>query len=815
MSKRYVCVHGHFYQPPRENPWLEAIELQESAHPFHDWNERIALECYGPNSSSRILDEHGDIAQIVNNYSRISFNFGATLLSWLEEFRPDIYSAILRADKLGRASFSGHGPALAQVYNHIIMPLANKRDQITQVVWGIRDFERRFERMPEGMWLAETAVDIDTLEVLAEHGIRFTILAPHQAARVRQAGHADWRDVHDATLDITRPYRQQLPSGRSIDIFFYQGPISRSIAFEHLLERGEALAHRLVSEFKNTHEAQLMHIATDGETYGHHHRYGEMALSYALEYMEREGLADITIYGEYLDLHPPSWEVEIHSNTSWSCAHGIERWRSDCGCHTGGRPGWTQRWRAPLRGALDWLRDQLAGVFEEHSRGIFEDPWAARDAYVEVILDRSHQNTDKFLRRHMLIEPDGLARQRALSLLEMQRHTQLMYTSCGWFFNDLAGIETIQILQYAGRAIQLASSLTMQDLEEGFLARLEDARSNIPEEGSGRDLYEAHVRPAKVDLKKVCAHYAIHSLFKHAGEYIKIYCYEVDTIRQHVHDAGAARMALGRAKVTSMITGEAEIFEYGVLHMGDHNVDGGIREVRPDHQVEELYAEVVAAFRRAEFPALIRLLDKHFGEEVFTLRSVFKDEQRSVVDHITAAAQRDAVAVYRQLYNRRATLMAFLNDLGTSLPESLQIAARVSLQCELEQLFELEDTPRGDVYALLKEAENVGVTFDEHELAITAQAKLTKALARWGAHASDTARLESVRKIVDLIERLPFEVSLWEAQNMFFSILEDELTLKRLRALGGDPDALEWIAAFEELGEHLHISKGVLAAPAQ
>src|SRR5581483_7484088 len=431
---RYVTIHGHFYQPPRENPWLEAIETQDSAAPYHDWNERITAECYGPNASSRILDAKDRILEIVNNYSSISFNFGPTLLSWMQTAAPETYRAILEADRTSRS-------AIAQAYNHIILPLANERDQRTQVRWGIADFEWRFGRRPEGMWLPETAVDIPSLEALAAEGIRFTILEPHQALRYRAVGDSGWTEANGG-LDPTRPYVCNLPSGKSIAIFFYDGPISRAVAFERLLARGEYFAHRLTGAFNAARkEPQLVNIATDGETYGHHHRFGEMALAYALHYIEEKDLATITNYRAYLEEHPPEYEVEIAERTAWSCAHGVERWRSDCGCSTGGGAGWNQKWRAPLRDSLDWLRDHAADLFEREGRLVLHDPWRARDAYISVVLDRSDSVLHEFLRHHAL---DGVEISRVLALLEMQRNAMLMFTSCGWFFNDISGIETVQ-----------------------------------------------------------------------------------------------------------------------------------------------------------------------------------------------------------------------------------------------------------------------------------------------------------------------------------------------------------------------------------
>src|SRR5687768_17613344 len=289
---RSICIHGHFYQPPRENPWLEAIELQDSAAPYHDWNERITRECYAPNAVSRILDDQGLIVKLVNNYSKISFNFGPTLLSWLEIKAPEVYAAILEADRQSRDRFSGHGAAMAQVYNHMIMPLANSRDRATQTLWGIRDFERRFKRAAEGMWLPETAVDLESLELLAQFGLTFVILAPHQAGRIRRMGVTAWRGIRGAGIDPRMPYRQQPRPRGAIAIFVYGGPIARAVAFEGLLTHGDRFIDRLTGAFAPAQDRpQIVHLATDGEYYGHHHRYGDMALAYVLEHIEARGLA--------------------------------------------------------------------------------------------------------------------------------------------------------------------------------------------------------------------------------------------------------------------------------------------------------------------------------------------------------------------------------------------------------------------------------------------------------------------------------------------------------------------------------------------
>lgn len=471
--ERFICIHGHFYQPPRENPWIEAVEIQDSASPYHDWNERVTAECYAPNSASRILDNEQRILDIVSNYAKISFNFGPTLLSWMERCSPEVYQAILDADRQSMDIRTGHGSAMAQVYNHMIMPLANSRDKRTQVVWGIRDFEHRFKRAPEGMWLAETAVDLETLDILAEQGIKYTILAPHQGARTRRLGTGRWKEQGESRIDPTRGYLCRLPSRRTIAIFFYDGSISHAVAFENLLESGEQFAKRLLDSFSESRGwPQLVHVATDGETYGHHHKLADIALASALHHIETNNLGRLTNYGEFLANNPPTHEVQIREDTSWGCSHGIERWRTDCGCNSGGHPEWNQEWREPLREALDWLRDELAAGYERKGREYFKDPWQARDDYIDMLLDRSRENTESFLAGHAAGEFGEEEKVAVLKLLEMQRHAMLMYTSCGWFFDELSGLETVQVIQYAGRALQLAEEVLGDKLKSGFLERI-------------------------------------------------------------------------------------------------------------------------------------------------------------------------------------------------------------------------------------------------------------------------------------------------------------------------------------------------------
>ncbi len=497
LTHRYVCIHGHFYQPVRENPWSGGTELQPDAYPFHDWNERISAECYGANAWSQIRDGKGATAEIINNYSRISYNFGPTLLAWLEEHSPLVYHAVIASDVVSAKRYSGHGSAFAQCYNHIIMPLANRRDKITQIAWAKRDFAHRFMREPKGMWLPETAVDLDSLDLLAEHGIQFTVLAPHQIKATRTLDTGAWTDVTEETVDSRHPYVVRLPSGRSITVFVYNGPVARAVAFEKLLDSGDDFAQRLLGLFSQTHTGipELSHIATDGESYGHHHKFGDMALAYALHLLERHSGVRLTNYSEYLSKHPAQFEARIKENSSWSCAHGVERWRSDCGCQTRSEPGWNQKWRAPLREGLDWLRDQMTPVYEHKMSQLVRDPWAVRDEGIELMLSTDKETERAFFDRHATKKLTPAAKKTARELLHMQRHLMLMYSSCGWFFDDISGLEATMILQHAARAVDLARASLTIDPEPHFLEILQAAQSNRPEMGTGADVYRRHSDP--------------------------------------------------------------------------------------------------------------------------------------------------------------------------------------------------------------------------------------------------------------------------------------------------------------------------------
>jgi alpha-amylase/alpha-mannosidase (GH57 family) len=785
--------------------------LQDSAYPYHDWNERITAECYAPNAATRILDHDGRILKIVNNYSLISFNYGPTLLAWAKEKAPGLHQMIIAADSDSRETFSGHGSAVAQCYNHMIMPLANPRDKYTQIYWGIEDFRFRFGRDPEGMWLPETAVDLESLGIMAELGIKYTILAPHQARLFRKIGDSSWIDVTGGQIDPTRAYTCSTPTGKNIAIFFYDGPISRAVAFEGLLNNGEVFASRLLNAYSDERDwPQLAHIATDGESYGHHHRYGEMALSYALHHIEENGLAKLTNYGEYLELFPPAHEAEIYENTAWSCAHGIGRWKENCGCNSGGHGGWNQEWRAPLREALDMLRDELAPKYEERMGQFVKDAWAARNDFIQVMLDRSPEVRESFLARHCKREITPSEQVELWKLLELQRHAMLMYTSCGWFFDELSGIETVQVIRYAGRVVQLAQELFggdqgsgVESIETRFIQKLAAAKSNIPEFRDGAHIYEKFVKPTVVDLRKVGAHYAISSVFNSYPDEARIYCYTARRLDFRVADAGKLKLVIGRAAFTSEITLETGKLAFGVLHFGDHNLHGGVRAVTTDADYEKLIAEATAAFSRADIPEVIRAFDRGFGVDTYSLKSLFRDEQRSILSHILISTLDEAEAAYRQLYEHHAPLMRFLSDLKTPLPKAFRTTAEYALNSHLRRAFS-DELDIGRIHSLLEEARLGGVELDATTLEFTLRNTIERMAGRIREDSSDLADLHALREAIELTEELPFSVTLWTVQNIAYDLLQQVYPEMKDRA-AMEEDARAWVEDFDVLARKLSL----------
>ena len=817
-SKRFICIHGHFYQPPRENPWLETVETQDSAAPYHDWNERICAECYATNGAARIVNVQNKIMRIVNNYARISFNFGPTLLSWLKDNAQRTYRMIQDGERRSRKSFKGHSSAMAQVYNHIIMPLASERDRLTQIRWGIADYEKHYGARPEGMWLAETAADSRSLELMAQEGIRFTLLAPHQCKRIRplkDVGDAQeaWIDTPGAGVDTTHPYLVRFASGASIAVFFYNGAASRAIAFEGLLNSGENFAGRLKAGFKEGNQPQLVHVVTDGESYGHHHKHGEMALAYALRLLEADKTVKLANYGMFLDQFPPEYEAEIVEDTSWSCAHGVERWRSNCGCN-GGKP-FNQLWRAPLREALDQLRDSIVPLTEALGETLFKDVWAARDGYIDVVLERSPETLDRFLRTHGVAELSDDDRVRALELMEMQRHAQLMYTSCGWFFDDISGIETVQIIAYAARVLQLARCLfgaKAEGLEPAFLARMADAKSNLPDAGDGALIYRACVVGMELGLEKVAAHYAISSVFSSFGQETQLFCYNVRRISYDIYNSGRGRLALGRAHIASAITGEHQTFSFSVLHFGDQNITAAVKVYREADaaEFEEFAKKAAELVQKASFPEVIRLLDREYGKVDYSLTSLFTDEQRRIVQLILNSTLWDIENTLTTIYEDHASLLHYLSQAGLPKPPALTLAAGFAVNAGLRRALETDQVDQAQVRSYLAMAKQDMVQLETATLSYIADQRMKRAMVELQMSSGSLEMVERALAMARTLVELPFELNLWQAQNIWYEVLRSSKSNQN--ALTAE-DLEKWEKKFNDLGNCLSVDTAAVNAP--
>jgi len=786
----YVVIHGHFYQPPRENPWIEKIEEEVSARPFHDWNVRIATECYTPNSCARIYDGDHRILDIVNNYAKLSFNFGPTLLAWLEGHAPLTYQRILAAD---RASLThlGHGNAIAQAYNHVILPLANPRDLETEVIWGLADFEHRFGRKAEAMWLPETAVNYPTLAALAAHGMKYVILSPYQARRVRPLEGGVWEVVQAQTLDTTQAYRCFLPNpakvsdeSRYIDVFFYDGGVASDLSFGDLLNDSKNLVSRLVAGFRaDVPRPQLLNVATDGENYGHHHMFGELGLAYAMEKVIPQRGFTLTNYATFLEMARPQLQVELEvgpkkEGSSWSCAHGVGRWREDCGCSTGGPATWHQRWRTPLRQAFDYLNERLALVFEEEGAKYLKDPWAARDDYIEVILDRREETLKRFFARHGV---RGLTHRtwfKPLRLLEMQRHILLMYTSCGWFFADLAGLETIQVMKYAARALQLGQRYLKESLEEPFLQILEKGQSNIAEEGNGRQIFLRRVRPAVTDYNKVANQWAISWLKDRERQCpTHIYHFQVKPLDHEVRTQGTLGLASGRLQVTSGITRWEENLGFFTAHLGSYLYRTQVLENSSTARFQALQEDFFRVL--AETPEdLIPLLASRLGERYYTVHDIFQEEKEQIFIDLLADNRADALTDLAHHFDNATPILKAMAAECLPFPRLYQALGEITLNRRLVQILRrLEPEPEllpasEEMQEILKEADLFRFKLESHEGAKILRRILDHHLMDLASEFNQVAA-DSLMNFLRLQRRIPITVEVIEAQNFFFDLMKE------------------------------------------
>jgi alpha-amylase/alpha-mannosidase (GH57 family) len=775
----HLVIHGHFYQPPRENPWTGEIERQESAAPFHNWNARIVAECYEPNARSRVLDEHGRIQDIVNNYERLSFNVGPTLLAWLDEAAPEVVAALREADRASQARL-GHGNAIAQAYNHMILPLATRRDRQTQIRWGIREFEVRFGRRPEAMWLPETAVDAKTMELLVQAGMRYVILSPAQAMRWRPVGEFRWTSAAEAELDPRRPYRWQLrdaqgrPQGdRGIDVCFYHAPLSRGISFQHYLRDAGTLASRIAEGAAGGPPEPLILIATDGESFGHHEKFGDMCLAtlFAREAPTRG--YSVTNLAAFLTRHPPTWEVEVLPQSAWSCSHGVGRWREDCGCSTGGGPGWTQRWRRPLREGLDRVRDTLAEIFVEESLPLLHDGWAARDDYIELLLDPGAAARETFFARHATRPLTEEERARVLRLLEMQHQAMLMYTSCGWFFADISGIETVQNLRYAWRAIELAEPFAPIDLEAVLLEHLERAKSNLPARKDGRNVWEREVRPSRVTAEGAVARLLLEGVLgREVTPQVRF--------RWSLRPDPIARendLRLAGVRATSQVTGETLRFAGGCRREGRFDFLAAIAPWPAAHGWEGFLAEA----RTALGPGLADLtawMGRH-AVRLVRLRDFLPDERRAILEEMLAETQGSLEHALQLLCAEALPAAEALVDSGMALPAwvraSLEATWSRQLAEALEKLNGVSDPARyTGAMDLVDQARHLGLTLDLAPASAWFGGMLVRRLEAISA-GSDVRAWQELLELFHIAARLTLSLPERPLQDRLFQVLRERV----------------------------------------
>ncbi len=806
-----LIIHGHFYQPPRENPWTGIVDREVSAAPFHDWNERIYAECYRPNAHARVYDDDGRVADIVNNYRRVSFNFGPTLVSWLKQHHPKTLRRILTGDRQSLRE-RGHGNAIAQGYNHAILPLCNERDMRTQIRWGLSEFRMRFGRDAEALWMPETACDDRTLGALIDEGLHFALLAPGQAERVRDTG--EWRDVSDGSIDPRRPYRylHRDGSGRSIALFFYDGSISRALAFEGLLGSSRTLIDRF--ELGSGGDGTVVHAVTDGESYGHHFKFGDRCLAHALKHEAQRRGFWVTNYAELLDRHPAEIEVEIKAGedgkgTSWSCAHGVGRWFRDCGCHTGGKPGYTQRWRGPLRDALDGLRDQAAAVFEQQAGDLTADPWALRNAYVDLLVDPG-ADRGAFFERHAERRLSDDEQVRALRLLEMQRSSMLMYTSCGWFFNDLAGIVTVQVLRYAGRLIDQLEILGAGGQEDEFLERLGEARSNVESQGTGADIYREQVAPVRANDASLAAHIALSALpldlpleGQLAGRRYRL------TDHRKVA-SGRLTIATGRIALEDLATTARSELASCALFFGGVDLHCVLRPFEGEEAFKRSSERLWEQLSKKSLLSLLRVAEEELGPNDYGIDCILPSCREAISRALFEERRERYAAQVETAYQDARRTIAQFHEAGLPLPDELKISAQLALAHRFDEeiarapAHAFEPSAYLQAIAIVDDAKAYGCELRRDTACRHFEALLAHLMHRVCAgdtdvtHTGSGGPIASALELLSLAESLGLTLETHGAQEQLHRALEDGL---------GRSEALA------QLGAELGLSANLLESP--
>jgi len=808
--KKYLCIHGHFYQPPRENPWLDRIEFQPSALPYHDWNERVTRECYGPNARARLLGEGGRISKLLNNYEYMSFNFGPTLLSWLEKSHPWIYTQIITADRLSMDRYQGHGNALAQVYNHIIMPLASRRDKLIQIRWGLADFQHRYGRPAEGMWLAETAVDSETLRLMAEQGVKFTILSPDQAAMVRplkRSGRPEpWKDVSGGRIDVTRPYRVLLDnSGRiSIAVFFYHGAISRAVAYEKLLASGDKLLARIEEAYSGLEDGpELISLATDGESYGHHFKFGDMALSWLFDDLKKGDRITLTNYGEYLERFPPQDEVRIVENSAWSCAHGVGRWCSDCGCSVGHTPGWNQRWRAPLRQGLDWLAQAFAVIFEERGRRLFKDPWKARDDYIGVLLHPAPEDRELFIDHHSRQSLNTSERIEAFQLLESQRMSLFMFTSCGWFFDDISGLEATQVLRYAARGIDFVRPWTREDLEARLMEFLTRAPSNDPAYGNGATVFREKVVPSRIEASLATANYALAFSGSTAGSasltgWGSPFEEMVLPSKEIPFNAGTISGNTGEATIMEPGTGKVSKQVYLTYDAPEGGVVCMVGTPLKTGDLDRMAQELSESSSGKGDGGIRSVFERHVSDlQTYTIQDLIPDMRNALLSGMFQWLDRRIGEIIGGRRTESEQFLSLLQESGGPLPEAPDHMLSILIADELGKIFDAA-REKGVIdwrwlNILARQANLQQIKLDDRFMKQTAQSIL-RHLMTTITTSPKPGPIKDIIGFLDMCQQVGVEPDLWECRNTYYDLYQERTFQKAL-----DSES----ANFNKLGERL------------
>jgi hypothetical protein len=844
---KYICIHGHFYQPQRANPWLETIELQGEAYPWHDWNEKINAECYMVNGGAHLLDSQNRLIRILNNYSRISFNFGPTLLSWIKMHDRKTHASIVNADIASRSVFSGHGSAIAQIYNHIIMPLASRQDKIIEVAWAVSDFEANFGRKPEGIWLSETAVDTETLEVCADFGIKFTVLSPNQAKAVRKITkdpvNPPWLDVSDGSVNTRMPYICELPEGRSINIFFYDDAVSSKVSFGDLLKDGETFAKSITGLPPQKQELpEIISISSDGETYGHHHQFGEMALSYCIDYIESKKLAKITVFGEYLQMYPPLYEVRIIENSSWSCSHGIGRWKDDCGCATGSEnhPEFNQKWRAPLREAIDWLAAINSSVYTEQVKRYLKpdisNPDEAIKSYISIMDNRTGKAAEKYFSLFLKNPLEKTERIVFLKLLEAYRQSLFMQSSDAWFFDDISRIESIQIMRHACRAMEILTELTGRDFESQFLKILKKAKSNRPEYGDGESIYLLYAKKASCDFVKISARLALEILVsdkKEISDIYNIYSFEASEITYDTIQTHNSTIITGSAAVISKLTLESKNVIFAAYRHKNSNILSSTNTAAfakiaaEDDPLEissvntQLRKLLISANKQnddvftgyvnigSDPSAVKNYLVKRFAGKLFTISDFVKDEQLLAVEKMMASYNS---SIYPQMANILNEYEETLNDfkekkmlnyfLDGIFPNIYEFFGEYMLY----NIIKKPGLSQKDIFEMNWISEKIGIVnlINLESLGIISTKKLEETIESFSIEPENTELLKNLAEFFDIIKKLKISLNIWKSQNVIFEVKENIYSLKTIEAKTNSRSKT-WLLYFEKVMDHLNI----------